>query len=120
MPNISPSELSALQFPWTTELCQAAAPIYVNITINNQDARDLGIRGVVGFLQLLPFPFNESTEGMLCEWWTTSWSSASAIANMAFVESINMSCNSEVCADVDWGGNPDIGGIGVSALCMNF
>ncbi|KAN0104202.1 hypothetical protein V8E51_009947 [Hyaloscypha variabilis] len=32
---------------------------------------------------------------------------------MAFVESINMSCNSEVCADVDWGGNPDIGGIGL-------
>ncbi len=33
---------------------------------------------------------------------------------MIFVNNINMYCNPQVCSNVDWGGNPDIAGIGVS------
>ncbi|KUJ09661.1 uncharacterized protein LY89DRAFT_675828 [Mollisia scopiformis] len=116
MADLSGYQLWMLQPNWTTEICQAAAPIFVNVTINGQDPRDLSIRGVASFLQLLPSPFNVSTEGDLCEWWTNTWTYDSEVNNTAFVNNIGMCCSSEVCSNVDWGGNPDIAGIGLMVV----
>jgi hypothetical protein len=82
------------------------------------DASNVGIDAVVNFLQLLPAPFNQSEEGELCEFWTKSWRSDS-VANNMFVQNISMNCQKEVCDNVQWGGNPDITGIGVSSFLVD-
>jgi hypothetical protein len=107
-----------LKLLWDQAQCQSAAPIYIDVLLNGGEGSDLGISTVTNFSrQILPSPFDNSTEGELCEWWTENWA-VSATNTTTFISDINSCCNKEICDQVDFGGNADIAGIGVSkSLC---
>jgi hypothetical protein len=123
MSNLSTYQIWTLSPKWNPTLCDYAAPIYVDIELNNQDGRDLGILTVSNFsLRLLPSSLSQPAEGDLVKWWSENWA-ANASGMSTFVQNINNSCNDQICDQVGFDGNPDISGIGVCSdplICGDF
>jgi len=99
---------------WNPNICNSSAPIFVNVQLNDQNVGDLGISTITTFIQaILLTSINQSTEGQLCEWWTSTWN-AYPDNTTTFIESIyNNVCIDQICSIVGWGGNLDTAGIGV-------
>lgn len=113
MINLSNYQISLLKPAWTPDECVLAAPIYVDIEVNQQNGSDVGFSTLSNLLRaFLPAPLNGASAGDLCDWWAKSWvTNANDTGN--FVTAISANCNPQVCDAVDWPGDPDIAGIGV-------
>ena len=114
MSNLSDYNISLLKPAWTRDNCILAAPIDIDIEINQQSGTDVGFSTLSAFLgAILPAPVNQSSAGDLCDWWAKSWvTNTNETSN--FVTAIDAGCHQQVCDIVDWPGDPDIAGIGVS------